>query len=84
MASLSEGSSSKRRFPCVIVSRSAYEIIQDLEAAWCRFNAATNAEAIGNAYAELCQRRKELYEQIEKLETGLLDAHADVVILRFT
>ena len=60
----------------VQVSEEAYDLIADLEAAWCRFSAATDdlndqrpdlSEA-GDAYAALCQRRKELYQYLAKLE----------------
>ena len=63
------------RFTIIHVSEQAYDLIADLEAAWCRF---TNADAkqdlqeVGNAYADLCQRRKELHQYIESLEFNAL------------
>jgi hypothetical protein len=62
-----------KKFPVVVVSLEAYEIVQDLEAAWCRFTTTDNADAqaVGDAYAALSQRRKELYEYIQKLENDL-------------
>lgn len=63
------------------VSEKTYDLIADLEAAWCRFSAAADdldrrpdlSEA-GDAYAALCQRRKELYRHISALE---FNAHID-------
>ena len=62
-------------FALVHVSEHALDLIADLDAAWCRFSTAADdlngrpdlSEA-GNAYAALCQRRKELHEYIEDLE----------------
>jgi hypothetical protein len=74
-----------KKFALVAVSLEAFEIVQDLEAAWCRFT-ATDAKdqcAVGNAYAALCQRRKELYEYIQKLESDLLLPSSLCAIIRF-
>jgi hypothetical protein len=59
-----------QQFAVEVVSTEAFEIVQDLEAAWCRFTATdpTDAMAVGNAYATLCQRRKELYHYLSGLE----------------
>lgn len=58
------------RFTVEEVSHEAFDIIQDLEAAWCRFTTTSNSDlqAVGDAYATLCQRRKELYHYISGLE----------------
>lgn len=59
-----------QKFAVVAVSHEAFEIIQDLEAAWCQFAAVPefNLQAVGDAYAALCQRRKELYQYLSGLE----------------
>lgn len=64
-----------KTFSVIEVSEQTYDLIADLEAAWCRFTAATddldsrpNLSEAGNAYAALCQRRKELYEYLAGLE----------------
>jgi hypothetical protein len=59
-----------KKFAVVAVSQAAHELIQDLEAAWCGYFAADPKDqtAMGNAYAALCQRRKELYQYLSGLE----------------
>jgi hypothetical protein len=58
------------KFAVVAVSIEAFDLIQDLEAAWCRFTTADSSDmqAVGDAYAALCQRRKELYQYLAGLE----------------
>lgn len=64
---------SQPRFTVTRVSHQAYELMQDLEAAWCRFTATDNhdLQAVGDAYADLCQRRKELYRYLSNLELNV-------------
>jgi len=59
-----------QKYAVVAVSPEAYELIQDLEAAWCRFTTTDNSDlqAVGDAYAALCQRRQELYQYLSGLE----------------
>ena len=56
------------RFEVVSVTERAHEVILDLEAAYARLLAASEPEAIQEAYGALCQRRKDLYEHIQELE----------------
>jgi hypothetical protein len=76
---------SDKKFPVVAVSLKAFEIVQDFEAAWCRFTTTDNSDqqAVGDAYAALCQRRKELYEYIQWLESDLLLPSSLCAIIRF-
>lgn len=70
----------------VNVSKHSYELVQDLEAALCRLGHAEGTEPIHDAYAALCQRRKELFQYLETLETEIHGHHRSLrslAVLRF-
>jgi hypothetical protein len=71
-----------RTYPVIFVSRTTYELIQDLEAAWCRFSATKDRTEIEDAYSALNQRRKELYQHLAKIE-GEQRIVDNTVVLRF-
>lgn len=56
------------RFTVIRVSEQAKALIDDLEAAYARVLAADIGVETANAYAALCQRRKEVYEYLQGLE----------------
>ena len=57
-------------FPVVTVSQEVHSLILDLQQSFSRLAGvpADHQTAVGNAYAALCQRRKDLYEYISQLE----------------
>jgi len=78
------GSRSRPRFVLVIVTRTARELVEDLEAACFRLNSVKCTAAAADAYGELCLRRKALYQYLEHLEKGVgLTRNRDSAVLRF-
>lgn len=56
-------------FPVVRVSQNSHNLVLDLEQAYDRLAAAPAGDkAVLDAYAVLCQRKKDLYEYISELE----------------
>lgn len=73
-----------KKYPVVCVSRIAYELIQDLEAAHYVFAGTDKKDqrAVDDAYAALNQRRKEVYQYLEGLEQQIEPCRT-VAVLRF-
>lgn len=59
-----------KKYPVVKVSVTAYDLVQDLEAALMHHMSASkdDAKLVDEAYAALNLRRKELYEYLHSLE----------------
>ena len=63
-----------RRFEIIHVSQTAYDLVQDLEAAMMAHMLAPKDEphTVSDAYAALNQRRKDLYQYLDGLEFNAL------------
>lgn len=74
-----------RAFSLIKVTKFGYELVQDLEAAHYHFAATDehDPQAVGDAYAVLCLRRKALYNYLEYLERFLPNQSEPRTSLRF-
>lgn len=68
-------------FRVLMVTKEVHELIQDLEQAWMKMNAAMSKEEVEAAYENLSHRRRDLYDHIEQAER--CTAWPRTVTLRF-